>query len=301
MAGQPIVLVTVFAALLQTADAATQATTAQVESGPHVSRFAAGEGCVIFNDQAEFEAAMEQGGWVLAGMETFSEAILMGVFGFDDPLCGGIPALPIGFPFPNGLDVQNLCLQSNLEHNPGAPNPRGVDGLVAVGAGWFGVSSDVVLALEFVDSLDLMFTEPNPTAVGFNPISLLGGDVVDVRVYDTSNTLLTTTTSPADAPGQHFWGVLCPDAIGRINIFDTGNGAEGGDNIQMWVIGSACGPCATDVDGSGDTGASDMAVLLGSWGPCAPGDMCVCLDADDDATIDAADLAVLLGAWGPCP
>ncbi len=61
-----------------------------------------------------------------------------------------------------------------------------------------------------------------------------------------------------------------------------------------------CGDCPTDVDGSGNTGASDLAVLLGSWGPCAPGDACECLDSDDSGTIGAADLAVLLGSWGPC-
>jgi hypothetical protein len=63
---------------------------------------------------------------------------------------------------------------------------------------------------------------------------------------------------------------------------------------------AACGPCPTDVDGNGDTGASDLAVLLGSWGPCAPGDACECLDADGDMIIGAFDLAFLLGAWGLC-
>ena len=61
-----------------------------------------------------------------------------------------------------------------------------------------------------------------------------------------------------------------------------------------------CGDCPTDVDGSGNTGASDLAVLLGSWGPCAPGDACECLDDNGDGVIGAADLAVLLGSWGPC-
>ncbi|MCH8970258.1 MAG: hypothetical protein IIA66_14205, partial [Planctomycetes bacterium] len=61
-----------------------------------------------------------------------------------------------------------------------------------------------------------------------------------------------------------------------------------------------CGDCPTDVDGSGDTGAFDLAVLLGSWGPCAPGDACECLDSDGNGIIGAADLAQLLGSWGPC-
>jgi len=48
-------------------------------------------------------------------------------------------------------------------------------------------------------------------------------------------------------------------------------------------------------------GPFDLAQLLGWWGPCAPGDACNCLDANDYGMIDAADLAVLLGSWGPCP
>ena len=44
-----------------------------------------------------------------------------------------------------------------------------------------------------------------------------------------------------------------------------------------------------------------MAVLLGAWGICAPGDLCECLDADEDGIIGSADLAILLGNWGPNP
>ncbi len=55
--------------------------------------------------------------------------------------------------------------------------------------------------------------------------------------------------------------------------------------------------CPADFDGSGDVGAADLALLLGSWGPCpsCPAD----LDGDD--IVNAFDLALLLGAWGFCP
>ena len=242
MVGQAIVLVTVLATLSQAGDAATQTPKAQAESGPHVSRFTAGEGCVIFNDQAEFDAAMVNSGLGLMGVEGFYGAMMSpdDAYVFDDPLCGGVPSEPDGFPFLWGLEQLNLCVQSNFEHNPEAPNPRGVDGLIALSPAFLGVLSTIVLPYEFVDSLDLMFTEPNPTAVGFSPISILGDDEVEVRIYDTSNTLLTRATSPADVAGQDFWGVSCPDAIGRINIFDTGNGVEGGDYIGMWLV-PVCG------------------------------------------------------------
>ena len=112
MAGQAIVLVTVLAALSQTGDASTRAPKTRVESGPHVSRFAAGEGCVIFNDQAEFEAAMEDSGLGLMGVEGFYGALMPpdAVSVFDDPLCGGIPSEPYGLPFLWGLACLYLAL-----------------------------------------------------------------------------------------------------------------------------------------------------------------------------------------------
>ncbi|MCH8054070.1 MAG: hypothetical protein IH895_08425 [Planctomycetes bacterium] len=53
---------------------------------------------------------------------------------------------------------------------------------------------------------------------------------------------------------------------------------------------------AQDLDGNGVVGASDLAMLLGSWGPCegCPADF------DGNGLVGASDLAVLLGAWGAC-
>ncbi len=90
---------------------------------------------------------------------------------------------------------------------------------------------------------------------------------------------------------------------GTIGQPDAGTLSGGGFELRggfRQALGSGCGDCPTDVDGSGDTGAPDLAVLLGSWGPCAPGGACECLDDNGDGTIGAADLAVLLGAGGPC-
>jgi hypothetical protein len=54
--------------------------------------------------------------------------------------------------------------------------------------------------------------------------------------------------------------------------------------------------CPADIDGSGDVGPFDLAVLLGAWGPCAecPADL------NEDGQVGAFDLALLLGSWGPC-
>ena len=61
---------------------------------------------------------------------------------------------------------------------------------------------------------------------------------------------------------------------------------------------ASCGSCPTDTDDDGETGAFDLAVLLGNWGPVDAGE---CLDNDSSGSINAFDLAVLLGNWGQCP
>ncbi len=55
--------------------------------------------------------------------------------------------------------------------------------------------------------------------------------------------------------------------------------------------------CPQDFDGDGDVDASDLAIVLGSWGPC---EGCP-TDFNGDDIVNAADLAQVLGAWGLCP
>ncbi len=88
---------------------------------------------------------------------------------------------------------------------------------------------------------------------------------------------------------------------GTIGQPDAGTLSGGGFELRggfRQALGSGCGDCPTDSDGSGDTEAFDLAILLGAWGPVTPGS--ACLDADESGFIEAFDLAVLLGAWGPC-
>ncbi len=204
--------------------------------------------CTLFTDQAEFEAFNEGDGKVNKGIETFEEATTGPgeVNAMDDPLCGGIPNLPDGNSFPNGLDQGNLCLQSNLDHAPATPNPRGVGGLVSVGAGFQGTASGIVIANTFVDSLDLIFSGGSKTGVGFDTLALQGGTSVEIQVFDESNNLLVSATSPASPTGADFFGLWCADGIGRINIFDPGGGSEGGDNIQMWIDPTCEPDCPPD-------------------------------------------------------
>lgn len=54
-------------------------------------------------------------------------------------------------------------------------------------------------------------------------------------------------------------------------------------------------PCVADLNGDGDVGAADLAVLLGSWDGTGAGDL------NGDGVVGAPDLAVMLSAWGACP
>ena len=63
--------------------------------------------------------------------------------------------------------------------------------------------------------------------------------------------------------------------------------------------GIPCPACAEDLNGDGRVGPFDLALLLGNWGPCPPGDDCPA-DFSEDEVVGPLDLAILLGAWGPC-
>ncbi|MCZ6653398.1 MAG: hypothetical protein O7D91_10285 [Planctomycetota bacterium] len=58
--------------------------------------------------------------------------------------------------------------------------------------------------------------------------------------------------------------------------------------------------CPWDFDGDGAVGPFDLALLLGTWGPCADPDNCPA-DLDGNGEVGPFDLALLLGNWGPCP
>lgn len=57
--------------------------------------------------------------------------------------------------------------------------------------------------------------------------------------------------------------------------------------------------CDGDFDLDEAVGAADLALLLGSWGPCGDPDDCPA-DLDGSGAVGPFDLALLLGNWGPC-
>jgi hypothetical protein len=53
--------------------------------------------------------------------------------------------------------------------------------------------------------------------------------------------------------------------------------------------------CQGDLDGDGEVGGSDLAMLLSAWGGSGSS-----TDLDGNGVVDGADLASLLSLWGPC-
>ncbi len=82
----------------------------------------------------------------------------------------------------------------------------------------------------------------------------------------------------------------CPDTPADEEVDANGCGCDTQE-------GGCTSSCAGDFDGDGTVGASDLASVLGAWGPCPNCPQ----DFDGDGYVKAFDLAVLLGAWGPCP
>ena len=102
-------------------------------------------------------------------------------------------------------------------------------------------------------------------------------------------------TYPAhdDAGFSGAWSVFPFFPSGMVIVSDRQSGLFVLDPSE--AVGGG-GECSADLDGDGTVGASDLAMLLGAWGP-NPGHPA---DFDVDGFVNAADLAQLLGNWGPC-
>ena len=58
----------------------------------------------------------------------------------------------------------------------------------------------------------------------------------------------------------------------------------------------AATPVPGDVDGNGAVNGADLAIVLGSWGPCPEGDPCTA-DVDRSGAVDGVDLGLVLSGW----
>jgi hypothetical protein len=135
---------------------------------------------------------------------------------------------------PFGFLPDNVALDSNFSpFGSGGPNGRGVggEGLLGVGpSAGFGNPSNAIVSNFAEDSFDLVLTRGLLTAMSFHALSLSGSDSIDITVYDLSGRVLGEF-SGLDAPAEgHGYGIIFSGFgrfIGRVNIYDAGDGQEG--------------------------------------------------------------------------
>lgn len=159
-------------------------------------------------------------------------------------------------------------------------------------------------------------TEVRDTWTGWVAIEDMDADgVLDLIVVDGGNAVLVSrghgdgtfafSTALRYGVGDQAQGLATGDldGDGRIDaaVANCGGGLEVPKPGVSVLLNRGCGvfqPCPADFDDSGAVSASDLATLLGAWGPCAG--QCPA-DLDDNGAVGAFDLALLLGNWGPCP
>jgi hypothetical protein len=83
------------------------------------------------------------------------------------------------------------------------------------------------------------------------------------------------------------------DPISGDFLFST----YGGGNRVIALSGFDPLACAADLDARGVIDGADLAVLLGNSGVSGGG---LSTGFNSDCTVDATDLAIILGTWGPC-
>lgn len=105
--------------------------------------------------------------------------------------------------------------------------------------GW-GNPSNGIVANYYADSLEISFTDPSPSAVMLNLLSVGGSSKVDVSFYDEQDVLIETVTDLGAPPAGHpvlFWTEK-EEPFGRIVIEDVGGGAgqEGVMQLALYKL-----------------------------------------------------------------
>ncbi len=128
----------------------------------------------------------------------------------------------------------------------------------------FGNGSVVLITNTFVDSMDILVTDPTVTAFGSDFVSFVAAVPVDISVFDTSDVLINSFTGfPATNAEGSFLGFDTGGIpIGRINIEDPAGGAvEGVDNFCLAQAGVNLPPPPA-VPALNGTGLTIMVLLL---------------------------------------
>ncbi len=130
-------------------------------------------------------------------------------------------------------------------------------------------------------------------------VELFSGSAVNIELSSTNDDFRVLSTWPGGAQALGYLQVGAGEVmfLTDFNTWDNDMIAMH-DNQALWTnLFELPIQCPADFDFDGTVGASDLAQLLGNWGPCAG---CCPSDFDQDGNVGPFDLAILLGNWGPC-
>ncbi|HMN96051.1 MAG TPA: FG-GAP-like repeat-containing protein [Phycisphaerales bacterium] len=155
-----------------------------------------------------------------------------------------------------------------------------------------------------------------PTAIALGDLDNDAGQDLDIAVLlvDGSDNASLTILRNDSAGGQLILTIIenaeqflgLPAALTSADldgdgpadlIFVGGFGGEGEPGF-ISVIPTVPLSCPADLDGDGLVTGADVGLLVGLWGPAAPGNPA---DLNGDGVVNGIDLALLLGGWAPCP
>jgi len=197
--------------------------------------------------------------------------------------------------------VDNIQFEGNMTPQE-ALTPRGFDALAFVHPGVWPIENNALVANTFDDSFAIISGPPagaNHTGMAFDVISLSGPvpTTIHVTVYGKNDQELGKFIVDY-LGGKAFVGILTKDptlTIGRVDIWDTGGGAEGVSFIQpFWQMpgGNECSP-------PGQCGTHELC------GTGVPSD-CFCFEVDYDPDVgmciqDFPCVGQLCPVGTPCP
>ena len=209
-------------------------------------------------------------------------------------------------------DAQGVYVQTNLSSGAFKMSEAGVvsgNGQWVYGIGRNGFNGGNVYRWSQATGVQALGTSPVPGQIGY-PVAAnhdgtkvlcffgaLGG--AGSYLWSQENGFVSVAALAAQAgvtipPGWQLNQVLgmSEDAL---TIVGTAFGPNGTSPFILDLRPSSQ-PCPADLDGNGEVGAPDLAVVLSAWGSFGgPADL------NGDGAVGAQDLAVLLSAWGACP
>ncbi|MFO0828031.1 MAG: hypothetical protein U0572_07755 [Phycisphaerales bacterium] len=147
-----------------------------------------------------------------------------------------------------------------------------------------GFGSQAALANGVTDDGTVVVGTTGGIPIGRKAIIWINGVAQDLKTYIESQ-------GGSIAPYNSLGTAMAITPNGRTIV---GWGAGAGQPAG-WIVTFPPPPCPADLNGDGQVGAEDLALLLGAWGGTGPADL------TGDGAVGADDLGVLLGAWGACP